>query len=88
MFERLTHRLLLFTLPILLAVTLVSPRVTNAANDTILCREFPETGYQICHDCLAFWNDFGGLPIFGYPISNEMTEEGTVVQYFERARFE
>lgn len=88
MFERLTHRLLLFTLAVLLAVTLVSPRVTNAANDTIPCREFPETGFQICHGFLAFWNDFGGLPIFGYPMSNEMTEEGTVVQYFERARFE
>lgn len=41
-----------------------------------------------------FFNAFGGLNLFGYPISGELTEtdEGTgktkVVQYFERTRFE
>ncbi|HEX5503456.1 MAG TPA: hypothetical protein VFW96_12595, partial [Thermomicrobiales bacterium] len=36
----------------------------------------------------AFWAAHGGLAQFGYPISEEFTEDGRVVQYFERARFE
>jgi hypothetical protein len=40
----------------------------------------------------AFFQAYGGLPVFGYPISGTLTEvEGgqqKTVQYFERARFE
>lgn len=42
----------------------------------------------------AFYEQFGGLPIFGYPISGLLHEDHpetgapTAVQYFERARFE
>jgi hypothetical protein len=35
-----------------------------------------------------YWNAHGGLTVFGYPISEEFTERGYTVQYFERARFE
>jgi N-acetyl-anhydromuramyl-L-alanine amidase AmpD len=35
-----------------------------------------------------FWEERGGLPIFGWPISEEFRENGVTVQYFERARFE
>ena len=35
-----------------------------------------------------FWEAHGGLFIFGYPITDEITEDGRTVQYFERARFE
>jgi hypothetical protein len=52
------------------------------------CRYFPETGHNLCAGFRAYWEAFGGLPVFGYPISEEFTEDGTVVQYFERARFE
>jgi hypothetical protein len=31
---------------------------------------------------------YGGLAVFGYPISQEFVEDGATVQYFERARFE
>ncbi len=51
-------------------------------------RYFPETGFTVAHGFLRYWERFGGLATFGYPISNEMTENGVVVQYFERARFE
>lgn len=53
-------------------------------------RYFPETGHYVGHGFLAFWEKFGGLGIFGYPISEEFTdpETGLTVQYFERARFE
>ncbi len=42
----------------------------------------------------AYWERHGGLPIFGYPISEEFIEinpddgQSYVVQYFERHRFE
>jgi hypothetical protein len=37
---------------------------------------------------LRFWRENGGAMVFGYPISEEIVEDGRVVQYFERARFE
>lgn len=52
------------------------------------CRYFSETGHNLCAGFRAHWETFGGLPVFGYPISEEFTEDGMVVQYFERARFE
>lgn len=42
----------------------------------------------------AFYEQFGGLPVFGYPISGALSEDHPAtgvpitVQYFERARFE
>lgn len=37
---------------------------------------------------LSFWRRNGGLLVFGYPLSGEIVEDGRIVQYFERARFE
>ena len=56
-------------------------------------RYFAETGYGVRGQFLQFWEQNGGLKIFGYPISNEiqeMLDDGRVyrVQYFERARLE
>lgn len=59
-------------------------------------RCFPDVSAQIPH-CIderfrPFWEQQGGLPIFGYPLSTayeEHTEQGTItVQLFERARLE
>jgi len=52
------------------------------------CRYVAETGHNLCAGFRAYWEAFGGLAAFGYPISEEHLEGGTVVQYFERARFE
>ncbi|MBA2451586.1 MAG: N-acetylmuramoyl-L-alanine amidase, partial [Chloroflexia bacterium] len=55
---------------------------------------FPETGHTLSGNFLDFWLENGGLPIFGYPISERFEEvsetdgELHVVQYFERNRFE
>ena len=49
---------------------------------------FEETGCFVGGAFWEFWRDRGGLPIFGYPLSNEMDENGMTVQYFERAVFE
>jgi hypothetical protein len=51
-----------------------------------------KTNYKIADEFLAFWEQNGGLDIFGYPISgpeNEMIQgKLTRVQFFERARLE
>ncbi|MCX7790471.1 MAG: hypothetical protein N2378_07505 [Chloroflexaceae bacterium] len=55
---------------------------------------FPETGHRIAPEFAGFWREKGGLPIFGYPISEPFTEinaadgQPYLVQYFERSRFE
>lgn len=55
---------------------------------------FPETGHTLSGNFLSFWEENGGLPIFGYPISERFEEisetdgKPHVVQYFERNRFE
>lgn len=51
---------------------------------------FASSGFHISDRTgfLSFWRRNGGELIFGYPISGEMVEDGRIVQYFERARFE
>lgn len=56
--------------------------------DNTACRYFVETQHNLCHGFRWFWERFGGVRIFGYPISEELTEDGLTVQYFERARLE
>jgi subtilisin family serine protease len=49
---------------------------------------FRETQHSLSGPFLKYWQEHGGLPIFGYPISEELVENGYLVQYFERNRFE
>jgi peptidoglycan/xylan/chitin deacetylase (PgdA/CDA1 family) len=49
---------------------------------------FPETGHYLSYGFKAYWERYGGLRVFGYPLSEELSEGGRTVQYFERARFE
>ena len=49
---------------------------------------FPETGYSLDGDFLAYWTANGGLPVFGYPIDSARQADGQVGQWLERARFE
>ena len=49
---------------------------------------FPETGHSVHFAFLKYFRDNGGIFIFGYPISQEVIENGHIVQYFQRARFE
>src|SRR4051812_16037982 len=49
---------------------------------------FPETGHTLAYGFLNYWKAKGGLGVFGFPISEELNEDGMTVQYFERARFE
>ncbi|HEX7025310.1 MAG TPA: DUF4232 domain-containing protein [Gemmatimonadales bacterium] len=52
------------------------------------CTFYAPTGHRLCFGFRDYWQNHGGLRIFGYPISEEFTENGLTVQYFERARFE
>ena len=49
---------------------------------------FPETGFGISLPFVLFWENNGGIPVFGYPISQQLFEGGYRVQYVERQRFE
>jgi thermitase len=54
---------------------------------------FPQTGHTLRGTFLTYWGTNGGLPIFGYPTSEEFVERGEdgrdyTVQYFERHRLE
>ncbi|MDQ6693950.1 MAG: class A beta-lactamase-related serine hydrolase [Chloroflexota bacterium] len=51
-------------------------------------RYFPETRQVVGYDFLKFWQNFGALDAFGYPIGPEQVQNGKLVQQFERARFE
>jgi hypothetical protein len=52
------------------------------------CTFFFETEHNLCAGFRSYWETYGALPVFGFPISEEFTEDGRTVQYFERARFE
>ena len=55
---------------------------------------FPQTGHTLRGAFLDYWNRYGGLGQFGYPLTEEFFEpvgaENKLyqVQYFERNRFE
>jgi hypothetical protein len=55
---------------------------------------FPQTGHTLRGAFLDYWNKYGGLVQFGYPLTEEFFEEVGPdhrqyrVQYFERNRFE
>lgn len=52
------------------------------------CRFFPETNNSLCGRFLDYWNRYGGLSIFGYPLSGLIWEDGKMAQYLERMKFE
>ncbi|MBX6342467.1 MAG: murein L,D-transpeptidase, partial [Thermomicrobiaceae bacterium] len=49
---------------------------------------FSQTGHHVSGAFLRFWWFRGGLDTFGFPLTEQLTENGLTVQYFERARFE
>ncbi len=49
---------------------------------------FPETGHYLSAGFQQFWAQSGGLPVFGFPLTEEFNEQGLTVQYVERQRFE
>ena len=52
------------------------------------CTFFEATQHNLCAGFRSYWQRFGGLPLYGNPLSEEFVENGVVTQYFERARLE
>jgi hypothetical protein len=85
------RRILFFLAPVVLFLALVVvavPQQTQAQDR----RCFAETGHCIEGPIRQYWERNGGLPVFGYPITDLATEtvEGWTgpVQWFERDRLE
>jgi spore germination protein len=63
-----------------------------ASSDTLIF--FPETQHTLHGAFLSYWKEYGGLPVYGFPITEEFIEKSPTdgkpytVQYFERNRFE
>jgi predicted deacylase len=56
------------------------------------CVLFPETGHTLRQGFRAFWEQHGGLAVFGYPLSEETASRSAdgsprAMQYFERVVF-
>ncbi|MDQ5824101.1 MAG: CAP domain-containing protein [Chloroflexota bacterium] len=49
---------------------------------------FPATGHSLGGGFYTYWQQNGGVALFGLPLSEEFNENGLTVQWFERARFE
>lgn len=52
------------------------------------CKEFPDTGFQVCLHFLEFYEQNGGFAQFGNPISNQIYTGTQWVQYFDNAVLE
>ena len=58
------------------------------------CDYYEETGHNLCEPFQEFWANNGGLPVFGYPITEAANEfnidrqDEYLTQWFERERLE
>lgn len=74
--------------------TLAQAKAGSTAGNPQLCVYFKQTKHNACQGFLAYWQHFGGVDAFGYPLTEEFTYvdpatgRPTTMQYFERARFE
>jgi ELWxxDGT repeat protein len=77
---------------LLLLIVLTLPLLAPASLRAQEQRCFPETGFCISGRIRAFWEQNGGLPVFGFPTGPQQQElvEGRPlqVQWFERTRLE
>src|SRR6185436_18111719 len=66
----------------------MTPAVAAPTNPGDLQWYYKETGHGIDRSFRAYWRSRGGLALFGLPIGEPVTENGLLVQYFERTRLE
>src|SRR5687767_15081052 len=71
---------------LVLSLTVIAPASANTQAGTPVL--FTETGHTLAYNFREFWSSRGGLPTFGYPLTEVFVEDGRPVQYFERARLE
>lgn len=88
---RPTLRILLSLVPLLLVLA-SEPTVLSAQASNEQC--FPETGQCISGRFRAYWEEQGGLAVFGFPVTparnehSQDTGQTYLTQWFERNRFE
>ncbi len=78
------------------AIAELLPSAPRAADDPAVAgrRYFPETGHSLGGAFGDYWQRNGGLPVFGYALTEEFMQRapdsayGYTTQYFERQRFE
>jgi hypothetical protein len=63
---------------------------TTFAQQGVVERYFDETKQRVSQPFLGYFDKFGGIAVFGYPISQEFIDPKTKIrmQYFQRARLE
>ena len=49
-------------------------------------RYYALTGHSVSYGFLQYFDTHGGFDVFGYPITEVLMDNGTVVQYFQRAK--
>ncbi|HEX5502728.1 MAG TPA: N-acetylmuramoyl-L-alanine amidase [Thermomicrobiales bacterium] len=83
--------------PTLLGAAALGDRPERAAPPVACagaCDRYPETRHTLRGVFRDYWATYGGLAVFGYPLTEEFSETSAIdgrtytVQYFERARFE
>jgi hypothetical protein len=81
--------------PVIKNLVVPTAKVPRPGPDTSYRRYFPETGHTLSGVFKRYWESRGGLPVFGYPWTEEFSEESPsepgksfTVQYFERNRYE
>src|SRR4051794_34553784 len=89
--QRRAFLCLLSSVLLTLSVALGGFKAASAADDS---QFFPETNHTVSGKFLAYWKANGGLPTFGYPITDPQNEvdpetgKTFLTQWFERNRFE
>lgn len=73
---------------VLVAAVLLVPSATAVRASGPDARYFAQTGHTVRGAFLFFFDAHGGVDVFGYPLTEEILEDGRIVQYFQRARFE
>jgi hypothetical protein len=74
----------------------LEPRIPNPEQSPVGagCSRFPETSYNLCPPFADFWQRSGGLPVYGFPITNARDEANLtdgktyLTQWYERERLE
>jgi hypothetical protein len=78
----------LMALALMCGLGFLSPLAPSHTTHAQVPVNFAETGFVVSDPFLSYWQERGGLFSYGYPISSVLSEDGLLVQYFERARFE